>query len=205
MLKVVDLFIDFLLLVGEGDRKIRPTQRVSLEKYRTMLYKEQGRKCKYCGASKRKANFQIDHIHPVVMGGSNDYENLQLLCPSCNQRKGMQSDAEFRERYKSLLPKRGGIPQSVIPAEKFRAVTKETTESERVKAFRKTKYLSPRDRIRGGAIGSAIAVIAVLFVLFASIGLSGAALLILPIMVGGLIGGGIYLRAAHTGKLVESS
>lgn len=204
MLKVVDLYIDFLLFIGQGDRKIRPTQRVSLDKYRSRLFKDQGGKCKYCGAPKRKANFQIDHIDPVVMGGSNDYENLQLLCPPCNQRKGIQSDAEFRQRYKSLLPAGKRTPQSVIPQDRFKAVTRKTTESERVKAFRKTKYWSPRDRIRGGSICTAMAVFVVLLILFASIGLTDAALLLLSVMGAGLVGGGIYLRAGYTDKLVES-
>ena len=204
MLKIVDLYIDLLLFIGQGDRKIKPTQRVSLDKYRSGLFKDQGGKCKYCGVSKRKANFQIDHIDPVVMGGSNDYENLQLLCPPCNQRKGIQSDAEFRARYKSLLPAGKRIPQSVIPQERFKAVTRKTTESERVKAFRKTKYWSPRDRIRGGSIGTAVAVFAVLLILFSSIGLTDAALLLLPAIGAGVVGGGIWLRAGYTDKLVES-
>ena len=204
MLKIVDLYIELLLFIGQGDRKIKPTQRVSLDKYRSRLFKDQGGKCKYCGASKRKANFQIDHIDPVVMGGSNDYENLQLLCPPCNQRKGIQSDAEFRARYKSLLPGSKRIPQSVISQDRFKAVTRKTTESERVKAFRKTKYFSPKDRIRGGSVFTGFALFAVLLILFASIGLTGAALLLLPIIVGGLVAGGIFLRAGYTGKLVES-
>ncbi len=204
MLKIVDLYIELLLFIGQGDRKIKPTQRVSLDKYRSRLFKDQDGKCRYCGAPKRKANFQIDHIDPVVMGGSNDYENLQLLCPPCNQRKGIQSDAEFRQRYKSLLPTRKRIPPSVIPQERFKAVTRKTTESERVKAFRKTKYWSPRDRIRGGSIGTAVAVFVVLLILLSSVGLTDAALLLLPAIAAALVGGGVFLRAGYTGKLVES-
>ena len=204
MLKIVDVYIELLLFIGQGDRKIKPTQRVSLDKYRSRLFKDQGGKCRYCGASKRKANFQVDHIDPVVTGGSNDYENLQLLCPPCNQRKGIQSDAEFRHRYKSLLPARKRIPPSVISQDRFKAVTRKTTESERVKAFRKTKYWSPRDRIRGGSIGTAVAVFVVLLILLSSVGLTDATLLLLPAIGAALVGGGIYLRAGYTDKLVES-
>lgn len=32
-------------------------------------------------------NFHVDHIMPIVLGGTNWPENLQLLCPQCNLRK----------------------------------------------------------------------------------------------------------------------
>ena len=103
MLKLLDLFIDFLLLIGEGDRKIRPTQRVSLEKYRSRLYTEQGRKCKYCGASKRKANFQIDHVDPCIVAVS--------ACPgryeraSASERLGLRAyTRRVRRKLESAWP-----------------------------------------------------------------------------------------------------
>ncbi len=203
ILAALDLFIDLLLLLGEGDRKIRPTQRISLGKHKPRLYKRQGGKCRYCGIRRRKTGLQVDHVEPVVMGGSNAYENLQLLCPPCNQRKGFQSDAEFRQRHKSLLPADQRIPREPIAQERFRAVTKRTTESQRIKQFRKSKYLSPRERITGGATVTAGAVFVVLLLALSSAGLSGVGLLILPVLVAGPIWGGIYLRASHTDKLVE--
>ena len=32
-------------------------------------------------------NFHIDHIMPISAGGSNDDDNLQVLCLKCHQEK----------------------------------------------------------------------------------------------------------------------
>jgi hypothetical protein len=41
--------------------------------------------CFYCGS---KEKLEIDHIIPVVKGGKNIYSNLQVLCRTCNRKKG---------------------------------------------------------------------------------------------------------------------
>lgn len=43
-------------------------------------------RCPYCLIS-IKEKFHIDHIKPLSKGGHNGKENIQLLCPPCNQKK----------------------------------------------------------------------------------------------------------------------
>lgn len=44
--------------------------------------------CKMCGISRIDgAVLELDHIHPVSKGGSNDLMNLQVLCRECNSGK----------------------------------------------------------------------------------------------------------------------
>lgn len=45
--------------------------------------KRANQKCEICGS---KHNLQFDHHMPFAKGGTNDIENIRLLCRSCNQR-----------------------------------------------------------------------------------------------------------------------
>ena len=49
------------------------------------LIERDGYYCRECNSTE---NITIDHIVPVVRGGKNLMSNLQLLCRSCNSRKG---------------------------------------------------------------------------------------------------------------------
>ena len=42
-------------------------------------------KCVYCGATE---NLEVDHIIPLSKGGRHDEDNFQILCKSCNLKKG---------------------------------------------------------------------------------------------------------------------
>ena len=48
------------------------------------IYIRDGYQCLRCGS---KEQLTIDHIVPVVKGGTNDFDNLQTLCRSCNCQK----------------------------------------------------------------------------------------------------------------------
>lgn len=51
-------------------------------------------KCAACSQSLRK-KYHVDHIVALVNGGSNWPENLQILCPKCNCKKGSKDNEEF--------------------------------------------------------------------------------------------------------------
>jgi 5-methylcytosine-specific restriction endonuclease McrA len=57
---------------------------------------QQGR-CAYCKIEVGKT-WHLDHVMPISRGGSNGPENLQILCPSCNLRKGAKDPTEFAKQ-----------------------------------------------------------------------------------------------------------
>jgi hypothetical protein len=55
------------------------------EQVRHAVWERDGGTCRSCGAAN---DLQYDHLIPVSMGGANSVENLQILCGTCNRRKG---------------------------------------------------------------------------------------------------------------------
>lgn len=49
------------------------------------VVRQQGGHCLACG---KRTELTVDHVLPLVMGGTNDIENIQGLCFSCNASKG---------------------------------------------------------------------------------------------------------------------
>ena len=66
------------------------------------LFSMQKGKCACCFQSIEKY-YEVDHINPVKLGGSNDRDNLQLLCRKCNRRKSCKPPHEFAKEFGRLL------------------------------------------------------------------------------------------------------
>jgi hypothetical protein len=52
------------------------------------VWQRDGSRCCHCGS---RHNLNLDHIHPVALGGNSSIENLRLLCFSCNQRQAIKT------------------------------------------------------------------------------------------------------------------
>ena len=55
-----------------------------------------GGRCELCGVSHEEVPLDVDHILPRSLGGSNDTDNLQALCRTCNSQKLNRDQTDFR-------------------------------------------------------------------------------------------------------------
>ena len=62
------------------------------KKTRATVMERDGYKCVFCGETR---NLQIDHIMPVSTGGTNELNNLRVLCKSCNARRVTDESLEL--------------------------------------------------------------------------------------------------------------
>jgi len=69
---------------------------------RRALIRMQKSTCQLCGAHGHKVIIEIDHIIPIARGGTNNFDNLQLLCRTCNRKKGTRIAAPT---HLKMLPK----------------------------------------------------------------------------------------------------
>lgn len=60
------------------------------------LMDEQDGLCTYCGTGIRN-EYHVEHKTPLSRGGNNSAENIHLTCPTCNLRKHVKTDEEFRK------------------------------------------------------------------------------------------------------------
>jgi len=73
------------------------------------LYASQCGVCTGCGLQlensrdrRVKNHYEVDHVMPVALGGSNTADNLQLLCCPCNRRKHAMHPDEWAARIQKL-------------------------------------------------------------------------------------------------------
>ena len=204
-LLTADGLIWVMLRTRSDERRIRPTERKTWPKgLKQQLMMRQGNTCVYCGYRRMASSLDIDHIIPVVRGGSNDSSNLQVICRPCNQRKGPQTDEEFRTRYARLVPPtRLTPPRRRIPQREFRDQTQVTKQVASVQQFRRTRFISKRDKVNSGCLILGGAVAAIILFTLSSIGAEGFLLVLPALLLGVGTGSGVWFRAYRTGAMIE--
>lgn len=86
---------------AENRRCRLQTGRLSLDIIAKLL-ELQNSKCAICSRP-LKSKYHLDHIIPLVAGGSNTDSNVQLTHPTCNYQKGQQLPEEFMRTLGRLL------------------------------------------------------------------------------------------------------
>ena len=66
----------------------RQTRRTITPALRFEVFRRDSFTCQYCGRRAPKVILHVDHIVPVVAGGTNDLANLRTACSVCNEGKG---------------------------------------------------------------------------------------------------------------------
>ena len=205
-LLIADWLIWVMLRTRSNERRIRPTKRVTWPKgLKQELMKRQDNTCVYCGYRRIARTLDIDHMTPAIRGGSNDVSNLQVVCRPCNQRKGLQTDQEFRARYSRLVPAPPLTPpERRIAQSEFKEETRRTRQAASAREFRRTRFITPREKIVSGCLMSGGIVFGILLFGLAAIGAEGLLLLLPALALGVAFGLGIWLRAYRTGATSES-
>ncbi len=200
-----DRLIQLMLTTRANERRIRPTERATWPRgLKQQLMRRQANTCVYCAYRRTAASLEIDHMVPVVRGGANDVSNLQVICRPCNQRKGLQTDQEFRTRYRRLVPARPLTPPSRrISQREFREETQRTEQGDTVREFRRTRFISKRSKVSSGCLVLGVVVGLIVVFALAAVGVE-ANVSIWPALVLGVASGlGVWIRAYKTGAMIE--
>lgn len=82
----------FTIWAANERRKTRPVRIVTErrrtaipERVRNEVWNRDGGRCRFCG---KQEWLEYDHIVPWSKGGPSTARNLQLLCQTCNRKKG---------------------------------------------------------------------------------------------------------------------
>lgn len=106
----------------EARRKVRKRDRghcarCGLDTYalrRSLRGRGRARALRARGFIPRRSLWELDHIEPLIDGGSHDLSNLQTLCTPCHKLKTAE-EARSRATQRALVEKSSPPPQAAEP------------------------------------------------------------------------------------------
>lgn len=81
--------------------RIRGVQGIITTDAVQRIWLRQRGRCLHCGtllAPNSSVKFEIDHLIPFALGGTNDEDNIVISCVRCNRRKGQLPLEKFIRR-----------------------------------------------------------------------------------------------------------
>ena len=72
------------------------------KEFKQKVYRKFYGHCAYCGCELEYKDMQIDHIQPVELKGTDDFNNLVPTCRMCNFYKSTTSIEVFRENIRTI-------------------------------------------------------------------------------------------------------
>lgn len=97
---LAERFVELREELRQIRKRKQPTQRVHrTEPQRRQIAKRQnwlcaGQQCQEAQTKQELQEYDIDHIIPLHLGGTEEPDNLQALCPGCHRRKTDQERAD---------------------------------------------------------------------------------------------------------------
>ena len=70
--------------------------RIKSKRRRKRVFAQYRFQCLYCSS---KENLTLEHLTPIVKGGTADMANLAVSCYDCNYKKGQMTHEEFCVAY----------------------------------------------------------------------------------------------------------
>jgi len=83
--------------IGNGKKHKKNNRTPFTKSIRHEVFKKDNFCCVECGATNKEIILHVDHIIPVSRGGTDELDNLQTLCESCNLAKKNRIINRFQE------------------------------------------------------------------------------------------------------------
>ena len=99
-IKKQGFFIGYLFIKTENDNKRKKIPQTVRNSLWSKTYNDNiNGKCYVCNGDITIHTFHAGHKTSVKSGGTNNINNLEILCPSCNLSMGAQDLEEFKKTY----------------------------------------------------------------------------------------------------------